>query len=313
VEAAAVAVNLPMRGSPDWWYQVDGRDPDVIGFSDYNLVSPGYFGAIGIPVVQGRDFTWEESGGSRPVAIISESMARTAFPEVSPIGKRINVNMPPDGIWREIIGVVGDVRIDGLSRATSDQMYFPPIHLPFRSPLGLNIVAKSSADLSTLAGPARRVVSALDASTPIDRFETLEQVVAGSEAERTFVIILLSLFAGVALLLATTGLYGVISYTVALRTREIGLRLALGAKPASVLRMVLGQSSVLVGLGGLAGLAGAAVLTRLLTSLLFEVRPVDPMTYGAVAVFLVIVALLTSLVPARRATRIEPILALRAE
>ena len=247
--------------------------------------------------------------------IISASVAESLFPGEDPLGKRLNMNMPPNHVWRHIVGVVGDVRDDALSVEAGRQMYFPPIVLPLATPAfgGTLVVKTSGEDPLSVLGSVRQAVADVIPSASLGQAQTLDEVVAGSEGERRFVMWLLMSFAGAALVLSIVGLYGVLFYSVTMRTKEFGVRIALGASPDAVVRSVVTQGVSLAGAGAVLGLGAAVWLTQLLRGLLFEVAPLDLVTYIGVAGVLVVVALLTTGLPARRATRIDPVRALRAD
>jgi putative ABC transport system permease protein len=305
---------LPMQMTSNWWVQIENREDEGVSFIDYNLVTPGYFETMGIPLVRGRLFDAAEVAGERPAIIVSETMAASLFPGENPLGRRLNVDMPPDQVWRDVVGVVGDVRVNSLSVEADRQMYFPPVGLPMASPaFGGTLVVRTDGDPMSLVASVRRAVAEVEPSAALGQPQALQDVVAGSEGERHFVMYLLMSFAGAALLLSVVGLYGVLSYSVTVRTREFGVRIALGASPDAVLRSVLAYGSALVAIGAVLGLGASVWLTRLLSGLLFEVRPLDGVTYVGVATVLVVVAVVTTGLPARRATRIDPAQALRIE
>ncbi len=279
----------------------------------YTWVEPGFFRTLGIPLLSGRDFTAQDDLKATPVIIINRTLARRFFPNENPVGKRISTGVgngykqPP---MREIIGVVGDVKQEGLGADVAPAAYVAVAQSPFDV---LTFVVRTGADPASVVAAARNEVAAVDKDLPIFDVKTLDQYVSESVAQPHFSSLLLGIFAGLALALAAVGLYGVIAYSVVQRTHEFGVRMALGAERQDVLRMVLGQGIVLTLAGVGIGVAGALALTRFLGSLLFGIRPNDPATFAAVLLVMTVVALLASYIPARRATRVDPMVALRYE
>jgi predicted permease len=275
-------------------------------------VTPGYFRALGLHLVRGRLFTEQDREGSAQVAILTQAAARKFFPNEDPIGKNIILGWSSNGVRRggEVVGIVGDFKQSTLDREADPQLFLPYD----QAPLGiLSVVVRSTADLGAVAAAARAQVREVDPDLPLYELQTLEDLVAASVSQPRFYMLLLGGFAAVALLLAAIGMYGVIAYAVSQRRQEIGVRMALGASRDRVVRMVLGQGLALAFVGAVAGLLGAFLATRGLRSLLFAVSASDPMTYTGVALTLVLVAALASYLPARRAARTEPQLALRGE
>jgi predicted permease len=311
VEAAGLAQFLPLRDASNWGLEVEDRMDAGVVVADYNLVTPGYLDAMGMRVVSGRDITWDDAEpDAAPVLMVSEAMADRLWPGEDPIGRRINIDLA-SRVWREVVGVVSDVRNRSLAQPPGDLLYFPPVDLPMADPRGMSVVVHHPGD-ATAAADIRRIVTALDAAVPLTQLRDLSEIARASEARRLFVLVLLAMFAGLALVLAAVGLYGVVSYTFALRTREIGLRMAVGAGRGSVLGMVARQSAALVGSGLVVGLVGSAALARLLGSLLYEVGTTDATTYAAVIVFLGLVGGAATWIPARRATSVDPATILRS-
>ena len=294
-------------------FQIDGRTPFKPGeeaTADYTVAGNDYFRTMNIAVQRGRVFTGQDTMNSPHVIVISNALAKRYFPNEDAIGKRIIFD-GEDETPREIIGVVADIRRQGLDLDVQPEMYVSQSQRPERR---LSVVIRSeTGDASQLTQAARAEVKAFDPNQIIWRTETLEQLLGTSVAPRRFNMLLLGIFAGVALVLAAVGLYGVMSYSVSWRTQEIGIRMALGAKRADVLRLVVrqGMTMTLIGLG--VGLVGAFLMSRVLISLLYGVSPTDPLTFSVVSIVLLIVALLACLIPARRATRVDPIVALRTE
>ena len=312
VESAAQAVFLPLYNSDsNWGFELEGKTNDIHS-AFYNLVSEDYFRTLKIPLRNGRFFSKQDQEKSEGAVIINETMARKYWPDVDPIGKRINVNLGPQ-IWREIVGVVGDVKNSNLSQNPESQMYFPLIDVPFASIRMGTLIVRTRSNPSQLLGIIKSDIQSLDRNLPLATVKTMEEVVSKSMAEPRFTTILLAIFAFVALLLAAVGIYGVISYSVAQRVHEIGLRMVLGARKSEILKLVVGQSVVLTAIGLTIGIVCAALLTRFVTSLLFEVSPTDPVTYILISFLLGAVAISASYIPARKATQVDPNIALRYE
>lgn len=275
-------------------------------------VTPGYFRTVGMPLLRGRDFTERDRSGAPGVVIVNESFATTFFPGADPLGHRVArsawwASQPEEF---EIVGVVGDVRMDGLAEDVPTALYFPHPQFPFAE---MNLVVAGSGDPQALLGVIREQVWSIDPELPVEDGRTLREIRSGSVATERFRTGLVGLFAAVALLLATIGIYGVLSSAVSERTREMGLRMSLGATAADVVRLVARQGMTLVGLGIVVGIGSAILVSRLFASLLFEVSPSDPRTYAGVAAGLALVGLAACLVPAVRAARTDPVIALQAE
>jgi putative ABC transport system permease protein len=313
VEAAAAATTLPLSGDLiSYTFSVDGRSgqsPAERSSALYDGVSPAYFRAMGIRVLKGRSPQETDVVGGARVVVVNEAFARRVFPGEDPIGRRIGIDDGPQA-WREIVGVVADVKQTSLDGETRQHMYEPLSQAP--SPW-LSFVLRTTVEPAGLAAAARRAILEIDHRQPIADVKTAETLVAESVTQPRLAMILLSVFAGTALLLAGMGTYGVIAYSVGQRTHEFGIRMALGAGRGEVLRLVVRQGLLLACIGVLLGLVAAAGATRLLGGLLFGVSPTDPITYAGVALLLIGVALVACLVPARRATLVDPISALRCE
>jgi putative ABC transport system permease protein len=319
VTAAGAVADLPIGdGNSIWSILLDGQPMTSVSQSPSAMpqqVTPGYFAALGIPIVRGRGFTETDRDGAPLVAVVNEAMVKERWPSRDPIGhtlKMLNDSSP----WVTIVGVVKDVRSNGFEGRVPPTMYFPHAQAgksAYYTPTTMTLVVKTAGDAQALAGPIRQVVRALDPSVPVSRVQTMERVVAASVANRRFSTLLLAGFALLALILGAVGIYGVLSFDVSQRTFEIGLRLALGAQPGQVLGLMLQRGVVLAGIGLAIGLAGAVALTRLIASLLVGVTGTDPLTMAGVTMVLGAAALLASYLPARRATRLDPLLALRAE
>jgi predicted permease len=278
--------------------------------TDVRVVDEEYFRTLRIPLVAGRTFTAREAVEERKVAVINETMARKYFAGENPVGKRILVNMTAEPTYTEIIGVVGDARYAKLDGELRPMVYWPPPHLTYSA---MTLVLRAAGAPADLAPAARREILAIDKDQPVADVRTMESWLAESLARTRFGTLLLGAFAGLALTLAAAGLYGVMSYSVAQRQSEIGVRMALGARAADVLRLVIRQGLALVLVGVALGLLGALALTRLLASLLYEVSATDPLTFAALALLLMAVSWIACYIPARRAARVDPLIAMRYE
>jgi putative ABC transport system permease protein len=274
---------------------------------DRRYVSPDYFRTMDIPLRQGRLF--DESDRKQAVAILSEKIARRLWPGEDPIGKRIREGDSTPGT--QVVGVVGDIRSSALEKDPSSAMYLPYWQGDLLDLSGMALMVRTDVESQSMAGVLREEVRKLDAETPIAEIKTMERVISESVSRRRFQMFIISVFAGVALLLAAIGIYGVVSYSVTERTNEIGIRLALGADQRDVFRLVLKQGMIPALAGVSIGLVAAFALARLIRSLLFGVSATDPATLVVIAVVLTIVALLACWIPARRATKVDPMNALR--
>jgi putative ABC transport system permease protein len=312
VESAGLSHVVPFSSDYVVGVFVDGRPKPAPGedvSTNYYSVSPGYFEAMGIPLKRGRLFTARDTQDAPRVAVVSESFAKRFFTNEDPIGKRVELTQGPSAL-REIVGVVGDVKQYGLDQETTLQAYEPYSQMPFS---GMTFVVRTGTAIEGLFQPIRNRVREVDKDQPITTLKPLDALIADSIAQRRFSAMLLSIFAGVALLLATVGLYGVMAYLVTQRTHEIGLRMALGAPRTKVFALIVGQGMLLTIAGLMLGLIGAFALTRLMSSMLFEVTATDPLTFAIIPVVLAAVSLLACYLPARRATKVDPIIALRYE
>jgi putative ABC transport system permease protein len=282
------------------------------GYADYTVASEGYLRALGIPLLRGRLFEAGDTADAPHVAVISESLARSKWPGEDPLGRTIEFgNMDGDLRLLTVVGVVGDVRAESLEVPPHPVVYVNYRQRPHNAS-ECSIVMRTAADPAATLNAARKIIRELDPSIP-QRLNTFTEVVAASLNIRRFNLVLVGIFAGSALLLAIAGIYGVLAYSVARRTREIGVRIALGASVGNVRGLVLRQAMLTAVAGIAIGLLGALALTRTMRSLLFEISNMDPFTYCGVAVLLLLVAALASYLPARRATRVDPIIALRHE
>jgi len=296
-------------------FSIEGR-PDPIGAEDIEVpldaVSTSYFKVMGIPLLEGREFDEHDGPTSPPVAIINQTFARRFFPDDDPIGKRYVYGRPGpnNNSWITIVGVVGDMRRTGFDRPVRPETFLPQGQNPDS---GLTIVARTTGDPASLAGALRNDVWAIDKDQSVYDIKTMRQTLSEMLSQRRFNMLLLGIFAAVALTLAAVGIYGVMSYAVAERTHEIGLRMALGAQTGDVLSLIVRQGMLLAVTGLLVGLAASFALTHLMTSLLYGVSATDPLTFIAIPVVLTGVALGACLIPARRAIKVDPMVALRYE
>lgn len=309
VESVGFVSELPLSGQPnDMPFTVEGRPVATLAQSfdaDFRRVNRQYFKALRIPLLRGRNFSEQEVRQSAKVLVISELLARQVFPNEEALGKRL-VMMMGDQPW-EIVGIAGDIRHRSLDAEPFPAMYMPTFET------GMNLVIRTTGDPTVLAGAVRKEVQAIDRDQPVAAVKTMEQWLDTSVSTERYRTALFALFALVALVLAATGIYGVMSYSVTQRTHEIGVRMALGARQLDVLKLVVRQGMVLVVIGVGLGLLGAVALTRVMSSLLFVVGTKDPITFIAVAALLTIVAFIACYVPARRATKVDPLVALRYE
>ncbi|HEY4563463.1 MAG TPA: ABC transporter permease, partial [Thermoanaerobaculia bacterium] len=276
--------------------------------TDVRVVDEEYFHTLRIPLLAGRTFTAQEAVEDRKVAVINETLARKYFPGVNPVGKRILVNMTAEPTYTEIIGVVGDARYASLDGELHPMVYWTAPHLTYSA---MTFVLRTAGDPADLAPAARREILAIDKDQPVSDVRTMESWLSESLARTRFGTLLLGAFAGLALTLAAAGLYGVMSYSVVQRQNEIGVRMALGARAKDVLRLVIRQGLTLALAGVALGLLGALALTRLLASLLYEVSATDPLTFAALALLLMAVSAIACYIPARRAARVDPLIAMR--
>jgi putative ABC transport system permease protein len=312
VGGAAAISELPLGGSgTNGAFHVEGRSdpPGSEPQAEKRIVTPDYFRVLRTPILAGRAFTAQDRPGSPSVAIINEALARRMFAGQDPVGRRLEFNWDTTG-WQEIVGVVGDVKQYGLQEEMLPTIYVP---LAQRPASAMDVVLRSSLPPDQLLPVIRRQVAALDRDRPLIQVRTMQQVVADSVADRRLPMLILAGFAAAALLLGAIGVYGVVGYSVAQRTQEFGIRMALGARRGAVMRMVLGQGLRLALIGLLIGLAGSLAVARLIAGLLFGVTPADPATLAATSLLILGVALLACYVPARRAARVDPMVALRYE
>jgi predicted permease len=312
VTSAGISNRLPLSGEGgNNFVMAEGRNQSMIErpLSDMRQVNPDYFRTLGIPLRAGRIFTDADRGHGHPVALISSLTAQRIWPGENPIGKRFKMG-GDDTPFIEIIGIVGDIHGVSLSRAPSNTIYLPYWQRSFNE---YSLVVRTGMDPASAASPIRAAIRQVDPELPIPAFQTMQDLVDASLAQRRFQMTLVLLFAVSALLLASLGIYGVVSFSVAQRTNEMGIRLALGAQPAGIRMMVLRQGLLPVALGLVAGVSASLAMGRLLANLLFGVTAVDPSTIGGVVAALTVVAAIATYIPARRATRVDPLTALRYE
>jgi putative ABC transport system permease protein len=312
VTQAGLTIILPMSGvNSDSSFEIEGRPSDdstqPMPDEEIRLVSANYFRALEIPLLRGRLFNPGDKLDSLPVVIINQALARRYWPKEDPLGRRIKLPGAPDPGWCTIVGIVSDIRHRGLDQPVKPELYVPFSQAPYPAAI---LAVRSQQDPLSLTSAIRREVQALDRAQPIAHVRTLNAVIADSIAPRRLSVVLLTAFAGIALLLASVGIYGVMSFLVVQRTHEIGVRMALGAQRRDVLRLVISQAGLLIGSGTFIGLIVALLGTSVLRSVLYETSALDLTTFLSVTVTLAVVALLASYFPAHRATRADPMIAL---
>jgi len=322
VTAAGLVSSAPFEGGSDNGLIPEGRPLDIQSAisADMRLVTAGYFGAMGLRLRAGRTFTAEDRAGAPLVMVVNQTFARLAWPGQEPLGKRVACcEAGPDGgpNWKTVVGVVADVRAEGLDQKAPSEFYLPMAQAPRAAwqwiDRTMTLAARTRGDPGVLTGAMRDAVWGVDRSLPVYAIGTMGERRAASLASSRFSTTLLTVFGGIALLLAAIGVYGVISYGVTQRSQEIGIRVALGAGQARVLRLVVGHAAALTGAGLVVGLGGSLLLSRVISGLLFHVSPTDPPTLAAGIVVLALVALAAALLPAQRAARVDPAVALRAD
>ncbi|HEX2491836.1 MAG TPA: FtsX-like permease family protein, partial [Blastocatellia bacterium] len=313
---AALVSELPMSGdllTHDFMVEGQqlsaGEEPDV----QTRSVEGDYFRVMRIPLLSGRDFTPQDNENAPLVGIVNQSLARRFFNEENPVGKRVRWARGDPKNWITVIGVAGDIKHTGLDEPEDPALYtpYPQSGAPWKR--WMNLVVRSESDAAAGAGAVKSRVWRVDGQIPIPDARTMVEVMGASVEARRFNMLLLGVFAAVAMLLAAVGIYGVMSYAVTQRTREIGLRIALGARPRDVIGMVVGRGMLLTSIGAAAGLGLSLALTRFMSGMLFGVGAKDPLTFACVSLLLAGVALMACYVPARRATKVDPMIALRYE
>lgn len=287
-------------------------DPEKRPIAGYTIASPGYFSAVGTPLLRGREFLDSDTADSRPVVIINNAMAKQFWPDQDPLERQVGLASSRFPLMN-IVGIVSDVKRLSLREAPGPEMYVPFTQKPYPSMLIMHVVLRTAVEPLSVTAGAREAIHTLDPDLPTAKVTTLATLVDNSVAQPRFSMLLLAAFGVLALLLACVGMYGVISHSVEQRTEEIGIRLALGAEPQSVVRMILGQGARLTGIGIVIGLLTSLVVTRLMTGFLYGVQSTDPLTFAGVTLLLLVVAFLACYVPATRATRVDPMITLRYE
>jgi putative ABC transport system permease protein len=303
---------LPLTGDYVLGVVFEGRPPvkpSEVPSINYYAVSPDYFQVMGIPLKRGRTFTSEDNQGAGRVVVVSETFVSLFFPNEDPIGKRIHVTQGPQ-TFRQIVGIVGDTKHYGLDQKSPAQVYEPLAQMPFSF---MTFVVKTTSNPMALSRSVEQRIQHVDPEQPVALVRPLQEILDQSIVDSRTGTMLLSVFGAIALLMAATGLYGVMAYSVTQRTREIGLRMALGAERGSVQKLVIVHGMLLTVAGLLLGLGGALALTRLLDDFLYETSPTDPVIFGGISLALACIALLACYIPARRAARVDPGVALRHE
>ncbi len=317
VQSAGMIRSLPLGSTiGDSGVMVDGYvpPPGVFAKGDWQIATDGYIESMGERILRGRAFTDADRTGTQLVAMVNEEMARRYWPGRDALGGRFRLR--PKSQWVTVVGIVADVKHNGITGVVKEKFYVP--HTQWHVSVGnairsMSLIIKASGDPLALVGQVRREIGALDPSLPVADVRTMKDVVGATMSTPRFTGVLMMVFAGLAMALSAIGIYGVLSYVVSRRTREIGIRVAIGAGRSQILRMVLGQGLMLTATGVLIGVVGAVLAARLMQSMLHGVTPRDPLTFAAVAAALMVVAILASLVPALRATRVDPVVALKAE
>ncbi|HEV7797778.1 MAG TPA: ABC transporter permease [Pyrinomonadaceae bacterium] len=316
VEAVGAINTLPLDKGPTAGFRIEGRPlltPDKWPGGNYRTVSTDYFHAMNIPVVQGRGFNERDTETAPLVMIVNQALAKRDFPNENPVGKRINLgNLDPKGqpVWFEIVGVAANVRSLELREEATPEFYLSALQDSFTN---MFLVVRTSVEPTSVAASVRRAAAEVDKSAAVSDIKTMEHIVSDAVTQPRFNLFLLGLFSAIALLLSAAGIYGVTAYSVTQRTHEFGIRMALGAQVGDVLKMILRQGMLLISIGIAVGLLASFALTRLLRTLLFGVTVTDPLTFVAITLLLTVVALLACYIPARRATKVDPLTALRYE
>ena len=314
VQSAGMINVLPLTSGPTVAFQIEGRpivSVDKLAPTDFRNVTPDYFRTMNIPVLKGRAFTAQDDSNAPPRLMINQALAQRDFPNEDPVGKRVTFGTPSgETVWFEIIGVTANVRSLELREEAPPELYFTSKQSLFEN---MAVVVRSTVEPESIAPALRQAVAEVDRTVPISQVKTMEHIVSESVTQPRFNLFLLGMFSGLALLLSVAGIYGVTAYTVTQRTHELGIRIALGAQVGDVLRMILGQGMAVIAAGIAIGLIAAFALMRLLNSLLFGVTATDPFTFIGITVVLIVAGLLACYIPARRATKVDPLTALRYE
>jgi putative ABC transport system permease protein len=315
VEQSSIAGNdtLPMNSGRNYsLFTIQGRpaDSDRTPTADIAVVDTQYFGTMGVPLISGRNFTVSDTGTTQTVAVIDQTLAHRYWTDENPVGQQIKFGFGAGVKGVAIVGVVGDIKSDGFEAPNVPHIYVP---LGQFAPVNAVIFLRSRADVQNLGEAVRHEVEKIDPNVPVHSISSMDQIISRSMADRRFALELLGVFAAVALLLAAIGIYGVMSYSFSQRTHEVGIRIALGAQQLDILRMALGEGLRIVLIGLASGLAGATIMTKFFRSMLFGVAPADPITFVSVSAILAGVALFACYIPAQRATRVDPLVALREE
>jgi len=313
VVSVGAAAHLPLAGNAGRTFTIEGRpapSQDQMPGASYSVACPGYFRTMGVPVLEGREFTFRDTLASTPVVVVNQSMAKKFWPGEDALGKRIRLGVSEQEPWMTVVGVVGDVRHWGLDAKMNPQFFRPYTQAawPF-----MRVVVRTAAAPMSFAKPAAAALARVEPDRPVSSVRTMEAIVERSVGPRRFAMLLLSAFALLALVLAGVGIVGVVSCSVAQRTREIGIRVALGARSGEMVTLFVGRTMIWVAIGLAAGLGGSLAFMRLLRTLLFDVRPADPLVLGTVSAVLAVIALVASWLPARRAASVDPVIALRSE
>ncbi|HEX8811263.1 MAG TPA: ADOP family duplicated permease, partial [Terracidiphilus sp.] len=315
VQSAAAASQIPLAGNMDrYGFHVEGKmhpNPEEDPSAQRYCITPGFLETMRIPLLRGRDISLADRATAPQVLLVSETTARRMWPGEDPIGKRVKLG-GVDQPWWTVVGITGDVHHAGLDTDPDMQMYIPHQQWPFPDSLMVFVIRAASTP-AAISSAAQQAIHSIDATQPISRIMPLESYVGLSVQGREFALILIGAFAAIALTLSVVGIYGVTAYSVAQRTREIGIRMALGAQRREVFGLLLRQGMLLVVCGVIAGVIASVALTRFLATLLFDVQPTDPLTFAGVVLLLVAVSAVACFLPARRAMRVDPIIALRYE
>ncbi len=315
VEQSSIAGNdtLPMNSGRNYsLFTIQGHptDSERTPTADIAVVDTQYFATMGVPLISGRNFTVADTGTTQTVAVIDQTLARRYWPDENPVGQQIKFGFGAGVKGVAIVGVVGDIKSDGFEAPSVPHVYVPMGQF---APVNAVVFLRSRADVQNLGEAARHEVEKVDPNVPVHSISSMDQIISRSMADRRFALELLGVFAAVALLLAAIGIYGVMAYSFSQRTHEVGIRMALGAQQLDILRMALGEGMQIVVIGLASGLAGAAIMTQFFRSMLFGVAPADPITFVSVSAILAGVALFACYIPAQRATRVDPLVALREE